>query len=157
IVAQYWAFANDIYTPEQGKRLFAIVALGSNLGAWRGASWAGRLIRILGPYPLALVAACVLASCIVVAQLIPRRPAAHSPVQQAAAAAKPLAREGGFALVAKDRYLLLMAVLVVILNVVNTVGEYLLGRFVVAEAVARLGDDAASLAARQKFVGGFYG
>ena len=31
IVAQYWAFANDIYTPEQGKRLFAIVALGSNV------------------------------------------------------------------------------------------------------------------------------
>jgi ATP/ADP translocase len=36
IVAQFWSFANDIYTPEQGKRLLAtspsagaILALGS--------------------------------------------------------------------------------------------------------------------------------
>jgi ATP:ADP antiporter, AAA family len=157
IVAQYWAFANDIYTPEQGKRLFAIVALGSNVGAWLGARWAGHLIRIFGPYPLTLVAAGVLASCVVVAEVINRRQAARAPAEQAAAAAKPLGREGGFALIARDRYLLLIAVLVVVLNVVNTTGEYLLGRFVVAEATARFGDTAASLADRQKFVGGFYG
>src|SRR5215470_4735161 len=30
VISQYWAFANDIYTPEQGKRLFAIVGLGSS-------------------------------------------------------------------------------------------------------------------------------
>ena len=33
IVAQFWAFANDVYTPEQGKRLFVIVAFGANFGA----------------------------------------------------------------------------------------------------------------------------
>jgi AAA family ATP:ADP antiporter len=157
IVAQYWAFANDIYTPEQGKRLFTIVALGSNLGAWLGALWAGHLIRALGPYPLALLAAGVLASCIVVAEAINRRQAACAPVEEVAAAAKPLGREGAFALIAKDRYLLLITVLVVILNLANTTGEYLLGRFVVGEATARLGDSAASLGDRQKFVGGFYG
>jgi AAA family ATP:ADP antiporter len=30
IIAQFWSFANDVYTPEQGKRLFAIVAFGSS-------------------------------------------------------------------------------------------------------------------------------
>jgi ATP/ADP translocase len=25
VIAQFWAFANDLYTPDQGKRLFAIV------------------------------------------------------------------------------------------------------------------------------------
>jgi ATP:ADP antiporter, AAA family len=89
--------------------------------------------------------------------VINRRQAARAPAAQAAAAEKPLGREGGFALIARDRYLLLIAVLVVVLNVVNTTGEYLLGRFVVAEATARFGDTAASLADRQKFVGGFYG
>jgi AAA family ATP:ADP antiporter len=36
IVAQFWAFANDVYTVEQGKRLFALVALGASLGAIAG-------------------------------------------------------------------------------------------------------------------------
>ena len=29
IIAQFWSFANDVYTEEQGKRLFAIIAFGS--------------------------------------------------------------------------------------------------------------------------------
>jgi AAA family ATP:ADP antiporter len=103
------------------------------------------------------VAAGVLASAIVVAEVINRRQVARAPAEAAAAAAKPLGREGGFALIARDRYLLLITVLVVILNVANTTGEYLLGRFVAAEATARFGDAAASLGDRQRFVGGFYG
>ena len=37
VVAQFWSFANDIYTQEQGKRLFAIVGIGSSIGAIFGA------------------------------------------------------------------------------------------------------------------------
>ena len=37
LVAQFWAFTNDIYTQEQGRRLFAIIGLGSSLGAIFGA------------------------------------------------------------------------------------------------------------------------
>jgi AAA family ATP:ADP antiporter len=29
VVAQFWAFANDLYTEAQGKRLFALVGLGA--------------------------------------------------------------------------------------------------------------------------------
>ena len=32
VIAQIWAFVNDVYTVEEGKRLFAIVGV----GAWRG-------------------------------------------------------------------------------------------------------------------------
>ena len=32
VIAQFWSFANDHFTPEQGKRLFAI-GVGSSLGA----------------------------------------------------------------------------------------------------------------------------
>ncbi len=156
IVAQYWALANDIYTPDQGKRLFAIVGLGSNIGAWLGALYASRLIRQLGPYRLMLVAAGVLGCCVVVAEVINRREAERSRAK-AEEGEKPLGKEGGFELIRKDRYLLLIAVLIVVLNVVNTTGEYILGKLVVAESVARFGADEASLDARQKFIGGFYG
>src|SRR5262249_39334388 len=33
VVAQFWALANDIYSEQQGKRLLAIVGIGSSLGA----------------------------------------------------------------------------------------------------------------------------
>jgi hypothetical protein len=33
VIAQFWSFANDLYTPEQGKRLFAIVGFGGSVGA----------------------------------------------------------------------------------------------------------------------------
>jgi len=36
LIAQFWGFVNDMYTLKQGKRLFAIIGLGSALGAWLG-------------------------------------------------------------------------------------------------------------------------
>src|SRR5215210_5517561 len=42
IVAQFWSFANDLYTKNQGERLFAIVAFGGSLGAVIGAGLTAR-------------------------------------------------------------------------------------------------------------------
>src|SRR5215475_14102198 len=56
VISQFWAFVNDLYTTDQGKRLFPIVGLGSSLGAWAGSVYAGDFIRALGPYPLMLTA-----------------------------------------------------------------------------------------------------
>src|SRR5687768_1698055 len=36
IVSQFWAFANDVYTKEEGERLLVIVGLGASLGAVAG-------------------------------------------------------------------------------------------------------------------------
>ena len=41
IVAQFWSFANDLYTKDQGERLFPIVAFGASLGAVMGSGVAG--------------------------------------------------------------------------------------------------------------------
>ena len=32
-IAQFWAFANDLYTKEQGRRLFPLIVVGASLGA----------------------------------------------------------------------------------------------------------------------------
>ena len=72
-------------------------------------------------------------------------------------AEKPLSKEGGFELIFHDRYLMLIAALVVLLNVVNTSGEFLLGKLVVAEAARAFPDALGMIAERQKFVGAFYG
>ena len=52
IVAQFWSFANDIYTKDQGERLFAIVGFGASLGAVAGARIADQLIEPMGVYCL---------------------------------------------------------------------------------------------------------
>ena len=52
VIAQLWAFANDLYTQRQGERLFPLLGLGSSLGAWVGAVAATRMIRGAGPYGL---------------------------------------------------------------------------------------------------------
>jgi len=36
VFAQFWAFAADLYTPDQGRRLFPLIGLGGNLGGWIG-------------------------------------------------------------------------------------------------------------------------
>ena len=67
-----------------------------------------------------------------------------------------MSKEGGFQLIFRDRYLLSIAALVVLLNIVNTSGEFLLSKLVVAEA-ARAFPGAAMTAARARFIGEFYG
>jgi AAA family ATP:ADP antiporter len=42
VVAQFWSFANDVYTPDEGKRLFPIVGFGASFGAVGGAWIAGK-------------------------------------------------------------------------------------------------------------------
>jgi AAA family ATP:ADP antiporter len=70
-------------------------------------------------------------------------------------AEEPIRSGNGFALVLKSPYLRLVALLLVILNIVNTVGEYILGQAVVAQADARQALDAAF--DKQAYVGTFYG
>ena len=48
VVAQFWSFANDIYSKDEGERLFAIVGFGASLGAVvgaRAAASADRAVR----------------------------------------------------------------------------------------------------------------
>jgi ATP:ADP antiporter, AAA family len=156
VIAQFWAFVNDLNTPEQGKRLLPIVGLGSSLGAWVGSVYAGDVIRATGPYSLMLLAAAVLSTCVVIALFAERSHARIGSSGRLDEGSEPLENIGGFALIRQQRYLSLIASMVVLLNVVNSSGEYLFGRFVVDASIRACGAGAASLAIREQFVGGTY-
>ncbi len=132
VIAQFWAFANDLYSHETGKRLFPIVMFGSNLGAFFGAKLAGWLVRPIGLYQMMLVSGVILGICIVLTLVVHRREAADntslSEEAQKKKANQPLAKGGGFQLVFRSRYLLYIAFLIMLLNLVNTTGEYILGK-----------------------------
>jgi len=73
-----------------------------------------------------------------------------------ATATHPRDHRGGVTLILQDRYLLLIALTVFILNLINTTGDFLLAQLVNrrAEAIALGAVDGAR--ARQQFIGAFY-
>jgi AAA family ATP:ADP antiporter len=152
IIAQFWGFANDLYTPEQGKRLFAVLAIGSSLGAIAGAAIAKPLIEAIGVFQPMLVAAALLGGAIVLSHVVHRRQhVARDQRGEATDAEAPLRAEGGFKLVFQNRYLLLVAFLILLLNTVNTTGEYILGKTVEGAAQQAVGE-----AGQKEWIGVFY-
>ena len=152
VIAQFWAFATDLYSPEQGKRLFPLIGVGASLGAWVGSVRAGQLMA-MGPRRLMVGAAVTLTVCALLARVVNRVTQRDATTPAKAADDKPLAKGNGFAMIFADRYLLLIALLAVLINVVNTLGEYLFGRYVVEAALLAHPGDAA---AREQYIGAAY-
>jgi len=154
VVAQFWAFANDLFGEAQGKRLFPLIGVGGSLGAVLGAWAATGLLDVLGPYGLLLTAAGGIGVCIALTAMADRWTVRLGNEQEASKAEAPLGKEGGFELIFRDRYLMLVATLTVLLNVVNSTGEFLLSKLVVQQADQLYGPGAE--VAQKAFVGEFY-
>jgi AAA family ATP:ADP antiporter len=154
VIAQFWAFANDLFREAQGKRLFPIVGIGGSIGAVAGAWAASQLLKFFSTYSLLLIASAGVTCCIGLTALANQWMIRQETEGEAAKAEEPLGKEGGFELVFRDRYLLLVAILTVLLNVVNTSGEFLLSKLVVQQSLQLYGYGAD--AARKAFVGEFY-
>jgi AAA family ATP:ADP antiporter len=146
-IAQFWSLANDMMSEADGKRLFPMVAAGGTLGGIFGSQIAARLIDG-HPLQLMVVAAAILLSC---AALTHWTYAATGHGEKVSAADSERDQRGGFTLVMRDRYLLWIALSVLLLNFVNTTGDFLLAQLVNAKAH--------TLPASQQraFIGSFYG
>jgi ATP:ADP antiporter, AAA family len=156
VIAQLWSFAADLFTEEQGKRLFPLIGVGSSLGAWVGALRAGQLVEGVGASRLLVGGAATLIICVLLVRVIDRITRSRGATQSKQADQKLAAGPSGFRLILGDRYLVLIGSLVLLLNVVNTSGEYLFGKYVVSAAEAMYGTGPQGAAARQQFVGESY-
>jgi AAA family ATP:ADP antiporter len=151
LIAQFWSYANDIYKKEAGERLFPMIMLGMTAGAPLGSFIAGHLFGDgVAPQTILQISAVLLLATLALYLVINARQARHS-----AAAEEPLARGGGFGLVFRSGYLRLVALLIVLLNVVNTTGEYMVARLVSANANAMAAADPAFN--QGAYVGAFFG
>lgn len=160
-IAQFWSLANDLLSEAEGKRLFPLVAAGGTLGGIVGAQVAARALSWLDPYQLMLVAAGVVAVCVGLTHWLHRER-----MGRFAAALLPTAdlevrherdRRGGFTLVFHDRYLLLIAIAVFLLNLINTTGDFVLARLIDARAASLAVHAVNAARIRQKYIGTFYG
>jgi AAA family ATP:ADP antiporter len=159
IIAQFWSFANDIYSPDQGKRLFVLLAFGASAGGVFGPMLASFILDIVGLYNLLLVAAGILLVSLVLSNYImsnvqskPASPEAKTPEPDE----PKMGNEGALKVVFQNKYLLMIALLMLISNFVNTTGEYMLGRGVEEAAAVIAAEPGAPITAEKEFIGQFY-
>jgi ATP:ADP antiporter, AAA family len=161
VIALFWSFANEVHTKEEGERLFPIIGIGASAGAWAGSKAAELLFGAgFGAALLLQIAAAILALHLglyfLILRFTPRRP----PPGPAAQPASPRDALSGFGLVFARRYVALVAALLILLNLVNSMGEFILSSYVVElanEALAAAGAVADEGAFRKQFIGEFYG
>ncbi len=132
LIAQFWSYANDIYSKDAGNRLFPIIALGMTAGPPLGSLVAARLFgQGVEPQVIIQVSAALLLGSLVLYLVVNARETRRATAPEAA-----LAAGGGFRLVWRSEYLRLIALLIILLNVVNTTGEYLRASLLTSEAAA---------------------
>jgi AAA family ATP:ADP antiporter len=155
-VAQLWAFATDLFSQEQGKRLFPLLGVGASAGAVAGAWIAGQLIKPLGTYKIMLIAVAALCICAALTRLagyiITKRGGELEKKKDQAT----LSSEGGFQLLMRDRYLMLIAILTVLLNIVSLSGDFIFGKLLVEQTNHVVGTAASLMKARKAYIGSYY-
>ena len=162
IVAQFWGFANDLYTKGQGERLFPIVGFGASLGAVLGAVIAEQLIGPVGIYELMLIAAALLVLQILLMNYVDGRERARAKVQAQPAELEPSQSsktkpsQGAFGMVFGTPYLLMIGLMIMCLNWVNTTGEYILGSIVEDAAREAVAAGTAGGLSVEEYIGQFY-
>ena len=160
-VAQLWSFATDLHDEGVGLRLFPLVGVGATVGSAVGSLVAGRLFDQGVPIGAIfhLAAGCIALQVVLYVVAARSASGAESPVSSLEAD-PPLAAEGGFALVLRSPNLRLLALALVVASLVNTNGEFLLARAIVARAetaFALAGGAGEKESFVRAYVGGFYG
>ncbi len=202
IIAQAWAFANDVYTTDEGKRLFPLIGFGASAGAVCG-SYITTILESVGTTQLFLLAGMILGVSLAITNFIDSRerkrteatvdetlttgmlPAATGQFraetgefkivteeyqnesglftiiseddEKAIEEEKPQSTGGAMQLVFRSRYLLLIALMMMLLNWVNTTGEFILGRTVAAAAADAVASGTSGGLTEQEYVRNFYG
>jgi AAA family ATP:ADP antiporter len=120
----FWSFMTDVFTSEQGKRLFGFISAGGGLGALAGPLLTSWLAKPLGGANLLLVSALLLevsVGCVVVLERWARR---HAASRGAPAAEREQPVGGtvwsGIRPVLASPYLLASAFYILLLTVANT-------------------------------------
>lgn len=152
MIAQFWSFANDIYSEEQGKRLFPLIGIGATAGSPLGSKVAKWLYEYLAPesethldaiqrwahdghldpsFILLQAPAVTLLVFMLLMVWVSRRVGVRGRRKREAPESEAaMDRHGGFRLLLKSPYVRLIALVILVLNLVNTTGELLLSGLV---------------------------
>ena len=138
VVSQFWSLAADVWSKEEGSRLFGFIGVGAVGGGIFGTVVVSGFAKTLDTYQMLFLAAGILGVCLLLALYILRFGAQRGRKNESTAAsqgagAKAAAMPGKsddevsnpFVLVFTSPYLRLIAVMMLIVNLVNTSNEWI--------------------------------
>ena len=122
LVVEFWLLANDLFDAREAKRLFPIIGGGAILGGLVGGAVPGWLAKPLGAGNLLYIVAAELVLSSVLSHLAwkRRRPEVQREVKEAPAAKFA----EGFAIVRKNRYVRLIALMLLCMTVSYTIVQW---------------------------------
>jgi AAA family ATP:ADP antiporter len=167
IVAQFWAFAADLYADERGGRMLPLIGIGATAGAAAGSLLTEMLVtsQWFDSGSLLLIATIPLGTSILLTRVADVRGPVGTPRHQRVRSTKPAASgdgRGALTFVLSHRYLLAAALVALMTNWVNTNGENLLFRVVQdaldqERATRGITDPAATITFVREGTAAFYG
>jgi AAA family ATP:ADP antiporter len=130
VVAQFWAFAADIYSNERGKRMLPLIAIGATAGAAFGSKLTALLVEsgLISTEWLLIAAMLPLTFSIYITHIVDQREGGEEPCDSPAVSPPPSGsrKDGALGVVFSSRFLLAVAGITLLLNWVNSNGENLL-------------------------------
>lgn len=132
IISVFWTFMADIFSRTQAKRLFGFVAAGGTLGGIAGPAIATFLVKSVGNNNLMLISAAGFVATAVLVRLLTtekRRMAAAGVESQHTTLDRKLAGNpfDGFKLLFRSKYLLLLALFLLLMTWISTIVYIQLG------------------------------
>jgi AAA family ATP:ADP antiporter len=143
VVSVFWSFMADIYTREQGRRLFGVITAGGSIGALAGGAATSSLVNYIGfqnLFPIAAVLLMIAVFCITRLRSWIERSSSQD-VSLTAASTKPLGGNpfAGVTHVFASRYFTAIAVSLMIASLLGT-ALYILMAQLVEQDIPKLDD-----------------
>lgn len=147
MVATFWAFANDLNDAGEAERLYGVVGLGGVVGGFAGATLVTQAVQPLGRAPLLLICIGLLAAVAAIALWIDRRERGEGDPGPVCCPDEEGGPTGNAALegarvVLRSRYLIALAALVGLYEIVSNVVDFQLAATVSREVERGLDQDA---------------
>jgi AAA family ATP:ADP antiporter len=134
IVSQFWSLATDVWSQEEGLRLFGFIGVGGVAGGIFGTLVVAGFAKTLSTRQMLGLSAVILFMCLLLALYILRFGAQRAARAAAAPSITPPSeasrRSNSVALVLGSPYLRLIAAMMLILNVVNSNNEWIMDKMV---------------------------
>ncbi len=134
VVSQFWSVATEAWTKEEGKRLFGAIGIGAVAGGIFGTAGVSKFAEKLYIWQMFMISAALLGVCLVLSLYIlafaEKRHAHVAKDGDADKKKEDVDTSNAVSLVMKSPYLRLIAIMMLVLNIVNTNSEWILDKMV---------------------------
>lgn len=154
MVTQFWVFATGSFNIKSGKRLFPVILIGASLGGLIGAQIASFVIGHMGIASGLLAASAIIATTSFFPYIARDAvPAESSCLDCHMYKNKNASLLGGLHVVGRSKLMILIAIYALLLNIVNSTGEYIFAETLLSKLE---GLGITEIAERERYIGQTY-